>query len=412
VTAASASSGTRQGASLRGHADYGLLSVETVPGYLHGHPQFGDLVDPTRLMVREVGDGNLNQVFLCRDDGGQRLCLKQALPWVRAAGEGWPLTPARATAEARGYQAAVILTPETVPTWHGYDADRYVLAMEDLSDWKVWRTALCDGDRHEGVEVDLGRHIARMVFGTSAMGLDTSELRRRRAGAENPELCHITEELVFGDPYSGHERNSFPSALAPDVAALRADNPLRDAVAEARYLFVSCAESLIHGDLHTGSVMVRSAHADHRARAQVIDLEFCCYGPVAFDLGALFGNLLLAWARARVLGRDPDFIAWLAGLPAATWTAFASEMSVLWPHRVEQCWSDSFLQQWLTGVQAQAFVFGACKAIRRVVGFAKAADLQTLPPALYPAAARCVLHRARTWAVGARSLAVEDLLAR
>ena len=391
-------------------ADYGLLSVETVPAYLAGHPRFGDLVDPSTLAVTEVGDGNLNLVFLCRDHDGRRLCLKQALPWVRAAGEGWPLTPARANAEARGYEVAMALTPETVPTWHGYDAERYVLAMEDLSSWKVWRTALCDGERHQGVEVDLGRHIARLGFGTSSLGLDATELRRRRAGSENPELCRITEELVFGDPYSGHERNSFPSSIERDVAAMRADAAFRDAVAQARYHFVSCAESLIHGDLHTGSVMVRPGQGALRARARVIDIEFCCYGPLAFDLGALFGNYLLAWARARAVGRDQGQLSWLAALPAATWTAFASEMSALWPQRVEPCWSDRFLQRWLTGVLTQAVVFGACKAIRRVVGFAKAADLQTLPPDLYPAAARCVLRRARTWAVDAESLAVEDLL--
>ena len=49
------------------------------------------------------------------------------------------------------------------------------------------------------------------------------------------------------------------------------------------------AQALIHGDLHTSSVMVTSEST------QVIDPEFAFYGPMGFDVGAFLGNLILAF---------------------------------------------------------------------------------------------------------------------
>ena len=55
------------------------------------------------------------------------------------------------------------------------------------------------------------------------------------------------------------------------------------------FRFCERAQALIHGDLHTGSVMVT------RESTQVIDPEFAFYGPMGFDIGAFLGNLILAF---------------------------------------------------------------------------------------------------------------------
>lgn len=53
--------------------------------------------------------------------------------------------------------------------------------------------------------------------------------------------------------------------------------------------FCERSQALIHGDLHTGSVMVT------QDSTQVIDPEFAFYGPMGFDIGAYIGNLVLAF---------------------------------------------------------------------------------------------------------------------
>lgn len=44
---------------------------------------------------------------------------------------------------------------------------------------------------------------------------------------------------------------------------------------------------------------------------QVIDPEFAFYGPMGFDLGALIGNLLLAYCAVPGNGQGEDYAEWL-----------------------------------------------------------------------------------------------------
>ena len=53
--------------------------------------------------------------------------------------------------------------------------------------------------------------------------------------------------------------------------------------------FIERAQALIHGDLHTASIMVTTGST------QIIDSEFGFYGPMGYDIGAFLGNLILAY---------------------------------------------------------------------------------------------------------------------
>jgi 5-methylthioribose kinase len=315
--------------------------------------------------------------------------LKQALPYVRLVGPSWPFTPLRATAEARALEVHGALSPGHVPVLHAFDPDRHVIAMEDLSDHRVWRAALDDGERHPAAAGELGRYVARVAFGTSAFGLDPKEVRRAAARAANPDLCEITEDLVLTEPFSGDERNWWLPALDDEVARLGAPEVLH-AAGELKHTFLTKAEALVHGDLHTGSVMVRS---DGSTKA--FDGEFCFYGPVGFDLGLLWANWIVALARAEALGRA-EHADWLATLPGAAWDAFEAELRRLWPGRVDaRVFTDAFLDRWLAQTGADAAGFAAAEAARRVVGLAHVSDLETLDEDARAVAGAGVLRAAR-----------------
>jgi 5-methylthioribose kinase len=375
---------------------YEVLTTATLPAYIRSQPWLASLVDASTLTVREIGDGNLNLVFICRDSGGRGICVKQSVPYVRLVGESWPLTPYRAAAEARSFDVASAAAPELIPMYHGFDRERFVLAMEDLSDCAVWRTALNRGEINRGIAGQLGEYVARMTFATSVFGLQPEEVQRRAAEATNPELCRITEDLVFTEPYIDHVHNSYVPELAPDVERLKADGKLIAEVGELKYRFMTAGQALIHGDLHTGSVMVRVG-PDGACHGKVIDGEFCYYGPVGFDLGALFANYLAAYARARVLGRPDEFVGWIESLPAETWVAFEHEIRRQWPMRADPFLSDGFLEEWLAEIRASAIGYGGCKAIRRIIGLAKVSDIQTLSPTDLVEAATIVLRTAHRW---------------
>jgi 5-methylthioribose kinase len=391
-----------------------LLDTAAVPAYLAAHPALAGGVDPATAAVREVGDGNLNLVFIARDAAGASVVLKQSLPYVRSD-HSWAVPQDRIFAEARGYAAAARTSPGATPHYFGVDPERRLIAIEDLSDWTVWRTALNDGRITRGAGADLGRYIAQLAFGTSVFGLPAAEARAAAAEALNVEMCRITEDLVFTEPFRDHEHNGWDEAVTPAVLALRDDAVLAE-VAELKWRFLTAAEGRIHGDLHTGSVFVApDAPAGSGPAGGVVakafDLEFGVYGPIAFDLGALFGNYLLAQSRAAAIDRPEAFRSWVGGLVGETWSAFETELRRLWPQRVDPAFTDAFLESWLAETWRRAVGFGGIKAVRRVVGWAKVSDIQSLDEDARVRAAGTALTAARSWITGRNGFADATALA-
>lgn len=161
----------------------------------------------------------------------------------------------------------------------------------------------------------------------------------------------------------------------------------------AKWKFMTSAEVLIHGDLHTGSVMVRGSGADLSAKA--IDPEFSFYGPVAYDLGALWANYAIAAARALALDDDGHAL-WCLGLASRTWSAFASSFTERWPQRQSpQVFTEEFRAAIMKRWCSETWLFAAAKMAGRIVGLAKTSDIETLPLPQQIGAARGVLRGAR-----------------
>ena len=108
----------------------------------------------------------------------------------------------------------------------------------------------------------------------------------------------------FTDPWRVAEANRWtsPQLDAPPLPSAPTD-PWKRAAQELKLKFLGEAQALVHGDLHSGSIMVteKDTHA--------IDPEFAFYGPMGFDVGALIGNLYLAYFsqsghEAKLGGRD------------------------------------------------------------------------------------------------------------
>lgn len=377
--------------------DYEFLTLETIPDYVRAHPALAERIDPDRLVsVDEIGDGNLNLVFTLEDAEGRRLVLKQALPYVRMVGDGWPMTPERALREVRSLRTHRALAGELVVEVIDHDPERFIIAMEDLSDHAVWRHALNRGEVHDGAAAALGRYVAAVAFGTSVLGMDRTEQAHALAESVNPELCIITEDLVFTEPSVDAGRNVVLPANEPDARAIAQDDVFVDAMGLAKWKFMTQAEALIHGDLHTGSVFVRAPEGSTECDSvKVFDSEFAFYGPVAFDLGATYANYAFAAARALALG-EQDRFEWALGLSRQTWEAFEAEFRSRFEGVVDgRVWRAAMLETLLENWSREAWLFAAAKMSRRIVGAAKVKDVETLPENLREGAARGVLAAAR-----------------
>lgn len=363
--------------------DYRILEPDDIPAHLRERGHWDGTGD---LTVREVSDGNMNRVFLATTaDGTRGLAVKQALPWVRVAGPSWPMNPDRADAEARAYRQIARVAPDEIPVIHGYDPGQYALVMEDMSDLEVLRTVLNDGASYgPGTSARIGALVARLAFATSDFGMESADRKALVAASASPELCKITEDVVLSEPYLEHEHNHWLPELDDLAAEFRADTRLRTEVADLRHTFMTSAQALLHGDLHTGSIMVGTREGAPVVR--VFDPEFSFVGPIGFDLGLYWANTLVSAERARALGTLTDHEDQLR----LSWQAFETEFRRLWPTRVDTFFDDTYLDRFLRRVWTDAVGYAGTEIVRRVIGFAHLTDLTTLPdPA--PASRRALL---------------------
>lgn len=372
--------------------NYEALAVETLAARLGSLDAIADRVGPTDTWTsREVGDGNLNLVFIVEGSKGA-VVVKQALPYVRLVGDSWPLPLKRAFFEYHALTRQAIYAPGSVPQIYHFDDEQALIVMEYLSPHIILRYSLMQQNRHDGLARTLGSFCAQTLFKSSDLSLETAKRKADVAlFADNVELCDITENLVFTDPYFGAEMNRHTTPhLDGLVAELRSDLALKTEVQHLKWRFCSCAEALLHGDLHAGSVMVSGADA------RVIDPEFAFYGPMGLDIGMLIANFLTAYYSQPAYGQDAvaraDYQEWILGVIGEVWATFEREFSRLWRHeRKGICYpetvfeaqgheaaSEMALTQRLNAIFEDCLGFAGVEMHRRILGLAHNAEFEDI----------------------------------
>jgi 5-methylthioribose kinase len=374
-------------------AGYRALDDVGLPAYLAEIPTVADKLGgaPPEWLVREVGDGNLNLVFIVTGPRGG-VAVKQALPYVRLVGESWPLPLSRAFFEHEALVAQAAAAPAQTPAIHHHDAAMALTVMELLRPHVIMRKGLAAGIRYPKFAHDVAHFMAHTLFHTSDLALPAAEKKRRIAVfCGNIALCKITEDLIFTDPYRVAELNRWTSPQLDGIAAeFRADTAAKAAVSELKGRFLNHAEAMIHGDLHTGSIMVTATET------KVIDPEFAFYGPMGFDIGAVIGNLLLAYFAqpGHATAADPreDYGRWILDQVTQVWTKFEGIFLGLWRDHATgdlypaDLFADPAGQAALRRVKADymerlfsdSIGFAAAKMIRRILGLAHIEELETI----------------------------------
>lgn len=372
---------------------------------------------PESWTIREVGDGNLNLVFIVKGPKGG-IAVKQALPYVRLVGESWPLPLSRAHYEHMALSEQARLCPGVTPAILHYDAKLALIVMELLEPHIIMRRGMIAATVYPGFAETVSTFLARTLYFTSDLALTADEKKTRIAAfAGNTALCKITEDLIFTDPYRIAANNRWTSPQLDDIAAeFREDGDLKVAVSRLKLKFMSSAEAMLHGDFHTGSMMVTPTDT------RVIDPEFAFYGPMGFDIGAVIANLLINYfsqdGHEKSPGERDSYKAWVIEQVIAIWTGFRRKFLTLWR---DNATGDAYpldLFQGPLGVirleaERQAFMdrlfqdtlgFCAAKMIRRVLGLAHNIDLEWIEsPDRRAACERRVLRLARQLMVDTQS---------
>lgn len=369
-------------------ANYRPLTSEDLPARLGGIEMIAARVgrDPSGWTVREVGDGNLNLVFVVEGAAGT-VIVKQALPYVRLVGESWPLPLYRAFYEYHALTRQEARDPGRVPKVLHFDEGQALIVMEYLSPHAILRRKLIDGERVADLGATLGRFCARTAFRGSELSLASADKKADVAlFAGNVDIPAITESLVFTDPYFAAEMNNHTPGLDPVVARLRGDAQLIARVQRMLMRFASNTETMLHGDLHSGSIM---ATADE---ARIIDPEFVQYGPMGFDIGMLTANFLMAYfSQPAHRGNDlSEYQEWILSVVTDTFAAFQAEFRQLWrEERTGMLYPASVFEDQghdsgpacdalLAGIFRDALAFCGIEMHRRCLSLAHNADFEEI----------------------------------
>ena len=374
--------------------EYYQLDSKTVADYIRPLPEMKAIFSSfDDLLIEEIGDGNLNFVFIIsnRQKLEETVILKQAVPFLRVVGESWPLSRERMNSEVNALRYQQSLCNDLVPKIFHSSEDMSVVIMQNLNNHKILRGEIILGKRFPKFANDISEFLAKTLFHSSDLYQPADKKKADVAKTINIELCKITEDFVFTHPYEDNDTNDYNPELSEHVIALIQQNPqVRAAVGEMKYAFMTQAESLLHGDLHIGSVM---ANEDE---TYVIDPEFAFYGPMGFDIGAMIGNLLLSYFsqdyRQHAMGNDPaDYREWLLQTTENIWQGFEEKFLALWREHDKASVSpflgadldgesaEEFRKQFLQKLFVDTVGFAACKMMRRIVGLAKVADIADIP---------------------------------
>lgn len=362
--------------------DWELLSGDSLISVLKHKLKLFPKDDP--LTITDVADGNLNLVYKVKGLN-KTFCVKQALPYVKCVGPQWELTLKRALFESQCLQYEGLHCPSNVPAFIAFDQKLALLVMEFLEEpYIILRKGLLKQKKYLNIGKTIGEFVAKTCFFSSGIHLKADILRENIAFWCQNSLCALTEQVIFSDPYIKSPLNHYNSLISSNVEQLQRNNYLLHEIMKLRSRFIGVKQALLHGDLHTGSIMV-----DSNGGIKVIDSEFAFYGPIGFDLGAFLSNLLLNYFSQRGYIDNKDYEEWILNEMREFIGGFIKEFGELWqvkgnsigddyPERLmgeDSCLFKEVLKGYLKEIWEDCLGFTGAKMIRRIIGIAHVIDL-------------------------------------
>lgn len=325
------------------------------------------------LEVEEIGDGNINYVFkIVSKDTGKSVVIKQADAFLRSSGR--PLDLHRNKIEAEILKLEGALAPNMVPKIYHYDEHMYALCMEDISACKNLRKELLQGKTFSHLAESISTFLVDTLFPTTDLVMDRALKKEQVKLFTNPELCDISEDLVFTEPYWDYKHRNIITKGNEDFVRthLYEDKELHAEVGALRDSFMNHPQALIHGDLHSGSIFINDE------RVVVIDPEFAFYGPIGYDVGNVIGNLVFALVHARYARKDTeDFQKYIVDTIKQIVDLFIEKINVKYDEIVKfpLYQTEGFKREYIRRILEDAVGYAGTEIIRRVVGDAKVAEV-------------------------------------
>lgn len=357
--------------------EFFLMDTDTAAAY--AVEKLGFFESGEEVECSEIGDGNINYVFILRSkESGRSLVIKQADRLLRSSGR--PLDMNRSSIEASILRTEHELAPDMVPEVYHYDEIMHATAMEDVSDYENLRKALDANRFYDHLADNISTFMADTLLPMTDLVMDAGQKKQNVKFYTNPELCEITEDLVLTEPYYDYKGRNviFPGNEDFVEEQLYSDTALHTEVAKLRLNYMNNAQTLLHGDLHSGSIFI------NEKGIKVLDPEFAFYGPAGYDIGNVIGNLFFAVANKRFAGGGSDETAKCAEALEKciedVYDMTKEKLASLYDELVEMPLyrTDAFREMWIGDVMADSLGYAGTEIIRRTVGDSKVMEVTSV----------------------------------
>lgn len=324
------------------------------------------------LECDEIGDGNLNYIFrIVRKSDGKSIIIKQSGPIARISDE-FKLSPDRNRIEYEILKYEGELAPGLVPSVYLFDPIMNCTVMDDLSDHVIMRKAMLEHRQFPKFAEDITTFMVNTLLLTSDICLEHKHKKELVKNFINPELCEISEDLVYTEPFNdiNHRNDVFKPNQEWVKENIYQDEKLKLEAAKLKFEFMNNAQSLVHGDLHTGSVFIKEDST------KLIDPEFAFYGPMGYDIGNVIANLMFAWVNADAYEVDVQK-KWLEKTIVEVVDLFVDKYNSLYDERVIEVTAKykGFKEYYLDTILRDTAGVVGLEGARRIIGIAHVKDV-------------------------------------
>ncbi|MEL3911755.1 S-methyl-5-thioribose kinase [Treponema pedis] len=372
------------------------MNNDDIIDYVFEHTDF--FSSNENLVCEEIGDGNINYVYRIFEKSSnaenihsglktqKSLILKQADVQTRVRPDGF-LNPDRSAREAEVLKIQFSLAPEFIPKVFYSDKVMAIIIMEDIGSYTNLKKELMKAS----ILPELGKKLSQFIIKTT---LPLTELiigyeKKSEAAKKfyNPELCKITEELVFTHPYNDlRGRNIlFKENEQWLKSKLYNNTPLAAAAAHLKERFCNYPQSLIHGDLHSASVFVNGSSSLKNINLKIIDPEFAFYGPIGYDLGNVLAHFIFAETYVKYTKEISEekkniFLNFMLKTKHDFLTNFFTEGAQYLQSGIKDSAYKNkiFIANYLKNTLKDAIGFCGAELNRRVIGSAKTAEITSI----------------------------------
>jgi len=325
------------------------------------------------INIAEVGDGNVNYIYRV-NNGDKSVIVKFADDYIRDS-DTRALSTKRNEIEYEILRRQDLLCPNSVPKVHFYSEEMNCIVMEDLSDFDVLREGLKEYKTYPHLATAMSRFLYDVLFKTTDLVMDEAEKKELAGELVNIDMCEISERLVFTEPYMNNQGlNRFASENNDFVQETLYNNEeLKLEVAKLKNKFMNNTQSMIHGDLHSGSIFINNDDF------KVFDPEFSFYGPMGYDIGNVVASLAISYVVAELenIEETKSYRDWLVTTIKDMVDGFISIYNEEYSQDVNTHMfnNESFKSYYLQDIIADTAGYAGTEMIRRTVGVAKVWDL-------------------------------------